>query len=60
MAVGILSLDETLARQHVEMGATFIALGTDSNLMLKATTALANKFKGAPAAPAAPAAKGNY
>jgi 4-hydroxy-2-oxoheptanedioate aldolase len=56
-AVGILTLDETLARQHVEMGATFIALGTDSNLMLKATTALANKFKGAPAAPAA---KGNY
>lgn len=57
-AVGILTLDETLARKHVEMGATFIALGTDSNLMLKSSTALAAKFKGA-GQPAA-AAKGNY
>jgi 4-hydroxy-2-oxoheptanedioate aldolase len=29
------------------MGATFIALGTDSNLMVKATSGLAAKFKGA-------------
>ncbi|WP_427914076.1 HpcH/HpaI aldolase family protein [Ramlibacter sp. MMS24-I3-19] len=50
-AVGILTLDETLARKHVEMGATFIALGTDTNLMVKATTALAGKFKGAAPAP---------
>lgn len=57
-AVGILTLDETLARKHVEMGATFIALGTDSNLMLKSSTALAAKFKGAAQPPAA--AKGNY
>lgn len=57
-AVGILTLDETLARKHVEMGATFIALGTDTNLMLKSTTALAAKFKGAAQPPAA--AKGNY
>ena len=57
-AVGILTLDETLARKHVEMGATFIALGTDSNLMLKASTALAAKFKGAPQQQ--PAVKGNY
>ncbi|MEJ5992106.1 aldolase/citrate lyase family protein [Ramlibacter sp. PS3R-8] len=57
-AIGILTLDETLARKHVEMGATFIAVGTDSNLMLKSSTALAAKFKGA-AQPQA-AAKGNY
>ena len=57
-AVGILTLDETLARKHVEMGATFIAVGTDSNLMLKSSTALASKFKGAAQPPAAP--KGNY
>ena len=57
-AVGILTLDETLARKHVEMGATFIALGTDSNLMLKSSTALAARFKGTPQQP--PAAKGNY
>ena len=55
-AVGILTLDETLAKKHVEMGATFIAVGTDSNLMVKSTTALASKFKGT--AQAAP--KGNY
>jgi 4-hydroxy-2-oxoheptanedioate aldolase len=52
-AVGILTLDETLARQHVEMGATFIAVGTDSNLMVKATSALCAKFKGAAPAQAA-------
>jgi 4-hydroxy-2-oxoheptanedioate aldolase len=56
-AIGILTLDEALARKHVEMGATFIAVGTDSNLMVKSTSALAAKFKGA--APQ-PAAKGNY
>jgi 4-hydroxy-2-oxoheptanedioate aldolase len=55
-AVGILTLDETLARKHVAMGATFIALGTDSNLMVKATSGLAAKFKGA-AVPPQPAAK---
>lgn len=48
-AVGILTLDETLARKQVEMGATFIAVGTDSNLLVKATSALAARFKGTPA-----------
>lgn len=57
-AVGILTLDETLAKKHVEMGATFIAVGTDTNLMVKSTSALASRFKGA-AQSAAPA-KGNY
>jgi 4-hydroxy-2-oxoheptanedioate aldolase len=47
-AVGILTLDETLARKHIEMGATFVAVGTDSNLMVKSTSALAAKFKGLP------------
>lgn len=54
-AVGILTLDEARAKQHVEMGATFIAVGTDSNLMVKGTSALAAAFKGA-----ATAIKGNY
>ena len=57
-AVGILTLDEALAKKHVEMGATFIAVGTDSNLMVKSTSALAAAFKGAVPQPAAP--KGNY
>lgn len=56
-AVGILTLDDTLARKHIEMGASFIAVGTDTNLMVKATSALSARFKGdAPEA----AAKGNY
>lgn len=57
-AVGILTLDEKLARKHVEMGATFIAVGTDSNLMVKSTSALAAAFKGSPAS-AAPSGQ-NY
>ncbi|HZN48944.1 MAG TPA: aldolase/citrate lyase family protein [Ramlibacter sp.] len=59
-AVGILTLDETLARKHVEMGATFIALGTDSNLMVKATSGLAAKFKGAAVQPAPAGKAQNY
>lgn len=50
-AIGILTLDEALAKRHVEMGATFIALGTDTNLMVKATNALLGKFKGTPPPP---------
>jgi 4-hydroxy-2-oxoheptanedioate aldolase len=44
--------------KHVEMGATFIAVGTDTNLLLKTSSALASAFKGAPAA--APAKAQNY
>jgi 4-hydroxy-2-oxoheptanedioate aldolase len=55
-AIGILTLEEARAKRHVEMGATFIALGTDTNLMVKSTSALAAAFKGTAAA----AAKGNY
>jgi 4-hydroxy-2-oxoheptanedioate aldolase len=58
-AIGILTLDETRAKKHVEMGATFIAVGTDSNLMVTATNNLRAKFKGAAPQPAA-ASKGNY
>jgi 4-hydroxy-2-oxoheptanedioate aldolase len=57
-AVGILTLDEALAKKHVEMGATFIAVGTDTNLMVRSTNGLVAKFKGA--AQAQPAPKGNY
>ncbi|MEJ6021235.1 HpcH/HpaI aldolase family protein [Ramlibacter sp. PS4R-6] len=46
-AVGILTLDEKRAKEHVAMGANFIAVGTDSNLMVKGTTALVAAFKGA-------------
>jgi 4-hydroxy-2-oxoheptanedioate aldolase len=52
-AAGILTPDETLARHYLSLGATFVAVGLDTNLLIKATSALAAKFKsGAPAAPA--------
>jgi 4-hydroxy-2-oxoheptanedioate aldolase len=50
-AAGILTPDETLARKYLEMGFTFIAVGLDTNLLMRGTSALAAKFKEAPAAP---------
>lgn len=44
-AAGILSPDEALARRYLELGATFVAVGLDTNLLARATTALAAKFK---------------
>ena len=52
-AAGILTIDETQARRYLELGALFVAVGLDNNLLAKATAALAAKFKGTPAAPAA-------
>jgi len=46
-AAGILTADEALARHYLSLGATFVAVGLDNNLLAKATTALAAKFKGA-------------
>jgi 4-hydroxy-2-oxoheptanedioate aldolase len=58
-AIGILTLDETRAKKHVEMGATFIAVGTDSNLMVTGSSGLRARFAGG-TQPAATAPKGNY
>jgi len=44
-AAGILTPDEALARKYLELGATFVAVGLDTNLLMKATSALATKFK---------------
>lgn len=44
-AAGILTPDETLARKYLEIGATFVAVGLDTNLLAKATSALAARFK---------------
>ncbi|MBK0391449.1 HpcH/HpaI aldolase family protein [Ramlibacter algicola] len=55
-AVGILTLEEDRAKQHVQMGATFIAVGTDTNLLVKGTNALVKAFKGTAQA----TSKGNY
>ena len=54
-AVGILTLEEERAKQHVQMGAMFIAVGTDTNLLVKGSNALVKAFKGT-----AGTTKGNY
>lgn len=54
-AAGILTTDDALARHYLELGATFVAVGLDNNLLARATSQLAAKFKTATAA--APAGK---
>lgn len=54
-AAGILTPDEATARKYLALGATFVAVGLDTNLLVRATSALAAAFKTA-AAPA-PASK---
>jgi 4-hydroxy-2-oxoheptanedioate aldolase len=44
-AAGILSLDETLSRHYLSLGCMFVAVGQDGNLLVRATTDLARKFK---------------
>lgn len=52
-AAGVLSADQTLARKYLEAGATFVAVGVDTTLLVRAAKDLLGQFKGAPAAPAA-------
>lgn len=52
-AAGILTPDEALAHRYLELGATFVAVGLDTNLLVKATSALASKFKVGRAVPPA-------
>ena len=44
-APGILMGDETLARQYLSLGAVFVAVGVDSMILSRQTSALAAKFK---------------
>jgi 4-hydroxy-2-oxoheptanedioate aldolase len=44
-AAGILTAEETLAKRYLELGATFVAVGTDVLLLSRATSALAKRFK---------------
>ena len=48
-AAGILSADERLARQYLDLGATFVAVGVDTTLLARAARTLAASFReGAP------------
>ena len=44
-AAGILSADEALAKHYLELGALFVAVGLDGNLLAKHCSALASRFK---------------
>jgi 4-hydroxy-2-oxoheptanedioate aldolase len=44
-AAGILHNDEAPARKYLELGCTFVAVGQDTVLLARATSALAAKFK---------------
>jgi 4-hydroxy-2-oxoheptanedioate aldolase len=53
-AAGILTPDTALARHYLNLGATFVAVGIDTLLLVRGTNALVSEFKGAPATTAAP------
>ena len=44
-AAGILTPDATLAKRYLELGATFVAVGLDTVLLVRGTHALVSQFK---------------
>ncbi|KRB82323.1 hypothetical protein ASE00_09585 [Sphingomonas sp. Root710] len=48
-AAGILIADERLAQRYLELGASFVAVGTDITILARGAEALARRFKAAPA-----------
>jgi 4-hydroxy-2-oxoheptanedioate aldolase len=44
-AAGILSADEKLARRYLELGCTFVAVGSDVSLLGRSTQTLAERYK---------------
>ena len=44
-AAGILSADEALSQEYLDLGALFVAVGLDTNLLVRHTSALASRFK---------------
>jgi 4-hydroxy-2-oxoheptanedioate aldolase len=51
-AAGILSVDPVRARQYLDAGALFVAVGVDTSLLINAAKKLAATFMGAPTAAA--------
>ena len=50
-AAGCLTSDNQVARDYLAQGATFVAVGVDTSLLVKAASKLAAAFKGARTAP---------
>lgn len=44
-AAGILTADQVLARRYLELGATFVGIGSDVGLLVNSTTTLLSEFK---------------
>lgn len=44
-AAGILAVDEAVARRYIELGCSFIAVGTDVGLLARSTERLAQSFQ---------------
>ena len=53
-AAGILTSNEAWAKEYLDLGCTFVAVGTDSGILARQTTALAERFKGGAAQDPAP------
>ncbi len=49
-AAGILTTDNALAKHYMSLGATFVAVGLDTQLLVRGTNALVSEFKGVVAA----------
>jgi 4-hydroxy-2-oxoheptanedioate aldolase len=44
-AAGVLTVELTVARRYIEVGATFVAVGLDTSLLVRGATELARQFK---------------
>jgi 4-hydroxy-2-oxoheptanedioate aldolase len=58
-APGILTADVTLAQGYLKLGALFVAVGLDTQILVRGTSALVSQFKGT-VAPAAPGSDKTY
>jgi 4-hydroxy-2-oxoheptanedioate aldolase len=59
-AAGILTADTTLARHYLGLGATFVAVGLDTQILVRGTSALVAQFKGNVTPPAAKSGDTTY
>ena len=57
-AAGILTSNEAWAKEYLDLGCTFVAVGTDSGILARQTSALADRFKGGGAQ--SPSSGGTY
>lgn len=59
-AAGVLIADETLARRYLELGCTFVAVGTDVTILAQGTADLAKRFKAGQPSSSTPDGGGVY